>query len=60
MKEIKTSLDNPAIDFIKNHSNRRLKIFIYGNVDKRYSVYARNLLEQRSKINFDDSDCKYQ
>jgi len=59
-KEIRTTLDKEITDWIDDHSNRKIKIFIYGAVDRRYKTYAQNLLDARKESGFDDSVCKYQ
>lgn len=58
--KIRTTLDQETTDWIDEHSNRKMKIFIHGNVDRRYKTYARNLLIARERAEFDDSVCKYQ
>jgi hypothetical protein len=59
-EEIRTTLDQETTDWIDSHSNRKMKIFIHGNVDRRYKTYAQNLLIARERAGFDDSVCKYQ
>tara|TARA_R100001463_G_scaffold47185_3_gene95973 strand:+ start:1957 stop:2181 length:225 start_codon:yes stop_codon:yes gene_type:complete len=74
MKKIRTTLNKDAIDWIDSHSNRRLSncinnkaknkdISILGQIsstDKRYKTYARNLLDTRKELGFDDSVCRKQ
>ena len=59
-EEIRTTLDKETTDWIDDHSNRKMKIFIHGNVDRRYKTYAQNLLDTRKELGFDDTVCKYQ
>jgi|TARA_R100001463_G_scaffold47185_3_gene95971 hypothetical protein len=59
-EEIRTTLDKETTDWIDDHSNRKMKIFIHGNVDRRYKTYAQNLLDARKESRFDDTVCKYQ
>jgi len=59
-QEIKTTLDKETTDWIDLHSNRSIKIFIHGNVDRRYTTYVENLLIARERAGFDDTVCKYQ
>ena len=59
-EEIRTTLDQKTTDWIDDHSNRKMKIFIHGNVDRRYKTYAQNLLIARERAGFDDTVCKYQ
>ncbi len=59
-EEIRTTLDKETTDWIDEHSNRKMKIFIHGNVDRRYTTYVENLLIARERAGFDDLVCKYQ
>ena len=60
MYNIKTTLDLESQKFVNDHSNNLLKMFIHGNVNKKYATYAKNLLKHRLDTNFDDSVCLYQ
>jgi hypothetical protein len=60
MEKIRTTLDKETTDWIDEHNNKYLKIFIHGDVDRRYKTYARNLLIARERAEFDDSVCKNQ
>jgi len=48
-QEIKTTLDKETTDWIDLHSNRSIKIFIHGNVDRRNTTYVENLLIERER-----------
>lgn len=58
--KIKTSLDLDTRQFINDHSNKKLKMFIYGDVDSKVKRFAENLLKRRKDMGLDDSVCKYQ
>jgi len=58
--KIKTSLDLDTRQFINDHSNKKLKMFIYGDVDSKVKRFAENLLKRRKEMGLDDSVCKYQ